>query len=824
MASIGRLLLSVLLLGFVMVTNSAHSDSLNLSEECAKLLSASFLADSPLAERGEEELEVLAMREDLSSLISKDPAKNLAVKNPFMIMNAAQRVGVLVRANGTDKVRIQGFPQEMTVFNVVSKGGANGKRIIGQEASVETIFNNVDAQAMGDRSAASIPLQVGSHGSGKSETIQVLKEAFKTATATKDSPYAIWTFEWTGMKDIPEVVELNPRFETQNTIKAALDDSPVLLLPKEIQQQVIANANDAVLKMTQGRQEAMPFPEMNPQDWGIREKLLLHYQKKKGSDLTAGEIITILNKHTKLRRVIWDEASGTLPVVDAQGDDVDVAGIFLAANPIMRVEHGPSHLFSWEPAKVLKGHGNVVFLDEVLRNPKELLRLFLRIFQERKIGINGSPDFPLDTVFITATNTSSLNELLADPNMHALVDRFLLVDMPWPTNPQQIMQILFHNYAQRLKMQKLPSLDSEVTEEAPLEPADMSVIFPRGADPTKSGPDYRYKLVLPIGDREIKFSPHAIKLMAYIISATRVNTDEAKAKEVMPTSKLIGSQIFRDPISRIRFEEGKMTDVPNGEIEDLRRLSRLLDEGSEGVASRDGGRWLGEVVSAAQRPENGNSVTPDLVFKVYMDLLGKRIKTPDNKTRLKWLDLSLRVATQLIAPEINKDVTLALAADQASIKGAYYDIIDEMGALYRDPRAKIYKSSKTNEEKSIDTTRLAAVGALFQRSQGRKLDVTQIAMYTMNAHNSATGDAEVMHDGLVAALGGYYAELSGRMVAVSSLAKLATTGEGGAEVRSQLETVLKNMKKLGYDQASAIAALRFKGRIEALIAEAQPQQ
>src|SRR5690606_2842596 len=146
------------------------------------------------------------------------------------------------------------------------------------------------------------------------------------------------------------------------TIKAVLDDSPVLLLPKEIRDSVIAMGNDAVLKMTGGSQEAMPYLELNPQDEGIRRALLMHYRNQRDRDLTSEEIVAILNHHTKLRRVVWDESSGTLPVIDAQGDDVDLAGIFLASNPVMRVTHGPSHLFSWEPSKVLKGHGNVVFL------------------------------------------------------------------------------------------------------------------------------------------------------------------------------------------------------------------------------------------------------------------------------------------------------------------------------------------------------------------------------------------------------------------------------------------------------------------------------
>jgi predicted Ser/Thr protein kinase len=822
MASISRLLLFVMLLGLGLSSTvyAETIEGLDLEGECAKLVESTILSDG-LTGKGDEELEVLSMRKSIFDLLAKDPKKNLVVQNPFMIMNAAQRVSVLLRSGGTDTVRIPGLPQEITVFNLVSDG-ANKKRIIGQETSIETIANNIDAQANGDRSAASVPLQVGSHGSGKSELIQVLRDAFAQATKSKNSPHALWTFEWKNMKSIPEVVELNPRFEDYDgTIKAVLDDSPVLLLPKEIRDSVIAKGNDAVLKMTGGTQEAMPYLELNPQDEGIRRALLMHYRNKLDRDLTSEEIVTILNHHTNLRRVIWDETSGALPKIDAQGDDVDLAGIFLASNPVMRVTHGPSHLFSWEPSKILKGHGNVVFLDEVLRNPTELLRIFLGVFQDRNVSLNGSPSFPLDCVFITATNASSLQKILQDPDNHALIDRFLAVEMPWTTNPNQIQQILLHNYSGKLKMQKLPGIQTGEEELGEITNANMAEIFPRNADPANTGTDYRYKVILPMGDKEVKFAPHALRLMSYIIAATRMNTDQAKAREVMPTSKLVVSQIFRDPISRIRFEEGKLTDIPAGEVEDLRRIAKLLDEGSEGVASRDAGRWLGAVVAEARRPENHNTISPDLVFKVFMDILGKRIKVPDNKTRLHWMQLAQTVATQLIVPQIDQDVALAMAADQAVIKAAYYDMFDEMSAIYRDPRAATYKSRATNEEKTIDRERLAAVSQIFERAQGRRLDIAQIAMYTTATYNPAKGASEVLHEGLLGAITAYYAKLTSRLVSVADMAKFAQTGEGDQEVRSQYDTVIRNMKKLGYDQASAEAAMRFKGRIEALDAQVQ---
>ena len=799
----------------------------NLAEACGEMLNNTILGTSADGEaRSEEALAVLAQRKPFSDLLTSDPNKNLVVQAPFMIMNAAQRVSVLGRSAGVESIRIPGLPNDIVVFNTVSEG-VNGQRIIGQVSSIEAILDNVDAQAMGDRSAASVPLSIGSHGSGKSATIEVLRETFQAKTTELNTPYAIWSFEWINMDLIPDVVRLQPRvIENNGTLSAALDDSPILLLPKEIRDQVINLANDAVLDLTKGRQDAMPFLKLNPQDQSIRDTLLLHYRNVEKRDLTSNEIVTILNRHVRLKRVIWDDTSGALPVIDAQGDDPDVAGIFLTPNPVMRVTKGAANIFAWEPGKILKGHGNVVFLDEVLRNPKDLLRLFLRIFQERKVSNGGSPDFPLDTVFLAATNTSSLNELLADPNMHALVDRFLMVEMPWTTKPNEIAQVLLHNYSKHLKMQKLPGLENATEEIGPIEPAKMSEVYPRNASPANSGPDYRYKLLIPLGDREIKFSPHAIRLMSYIIAATRMNTDQAKAKEVMPFSKIVNSGIFRDPIARIRFEEGKLPDVTNGEIEDLRKLARLLDEGSEGIASRDAGRWLNRVVQEAQRSENRNTVTPDLVFKVFQEMLGKRIKTPDNKSRLKWQGLALTVATHLVVPYIEQDVTMAMAADQASIKTAYYDVIDELSAQYRDRQATTYKSRITTEEKPIDLERQAMVHQIFLRQTGRALDAAQIAMYheQMRSPNGNSVQGDSLHPGLMSAIAAYYAKLTGRLVSVTDLAKHAQTGEGDTEIRSQFSAVLRNMARMGYDTQSAQAALRFIGRMDALTAQVRREQ
>jgi hypothetical protein len=148
-------------------------------------------------------------------------------------------------------------------------------------------------------------------------------------------------------------------------------------------------------------------------------------------------------------------------------------------------------------------------------------------------------------------------------------------------------------------------------------------------------------------------------------------------------------------------------------------------------------------------------------------------------------------------------------------------MFDEMSAIYRDPRAATYKSRATNEEKTIDRERLAAVSQIFERAQGRRLDIAQIAMYTTATYNPAKGASEVLHEGLLGAITAYYAKLTSRLVSVADMAKFAQTGEGDQEVRSQYDTVIRNMKKLGYDQASAEAAMRFKGRIEALDAQVQ---
>lgn len=792
-----------------------------LGEDCENLLKDTFLAEDIHQEslgQIEEELAVRAERRPLTDLLLSDNSKNLVLQAPFMVMNAAQRVGVLVRSAGVDTVQISGMPHNIVVYNIISQG-INGQRVIGQEASIEAMINTVDAQAMGDRSAASIPLQVGTHGSGKSATIQVLREAFYLGTRSKNSPYAVWSYEWTGLDKISRVVQRNPRVsETNGVLPAAQNDSPVLLLPNDLRDQLVERAHPVVLEMTKGRQKAMPFLELNPQDKEIRAQLLLHYRALAGRDLTSREVVQVLAKHVQLRRVVWDDSSGALPVIDAQGDDADIAGIFLTPNPIMRVTRGAADTFSWEPGKMMGGHGNAVFEDEILRNGVDFLKLKLRVFQERKVQVGGSPDFPLDTVFLAASNTSSLNKLLEDPDMHALVDRFQLLEMPWPTNPSQIAQVLLHNYSKHLSMIRLPGMESGAEEFGPIEKVDMAKLYPRNAvaSANASGPDYRYKLILPHGSREVKFAPHSLRLMSYIVAATRMITDANRAKEAMPFSKVVVSQIFRSPIARIRFEEGLMPDVTNGEIEDLRKISRLLDEGASGVSSRDAGRWLSQVVAEAQRDENRNTVTPDLVFKVFSDMLGKKIKTPDNKTRLEWQSLANSVSTQLIVPLIDQDVNLAMATDQASIRAAYYDIFDELTAQYRDPEAKMYRSRATNEEKSIDFERLQIVKRLFLQSQGRSLDTAQIAMYHESMRTSHSSENDVMHTGLLTAISSYYANLTSRLVSVSDLARFAENGEGNQEVRSQFNTIVKNMARIGYDEASAIAALRFKGRLQAL--------
>lgn len=804
--------------GLAVPTSVAKDDLAKRTRPEDVKLDLELLASVSQYDKSDTISEILGERRSLMEFLVADTKRNIAVNSPFTIMNAAQRMLALIYSQGKEQVRLQltGEPIEVYPFFSSGRSITNGFRVVGNEKAIAEFVDNLKAQAKGDRSGASVILLVGSHGTGKSETLKLLGTGAEKLTSQTDAKYASYTFEWTNLGDIPELHRFIPStttngITTYSNIEAPLGDSPFVLLPSEIQSEVVKAARASATALIDGMTPS-PFAEPDPISRFIRNEIIQHYAKVNGRQPNALEIVRLLDKHTIVKRQILGQNYGKMPLIDVQGNDIDVAGLFMAPNPVVRFAAGagPAHPMAWYlNGKFLQGgHGTAVLVDEILRNNAEFQNLILSSFESRRISVGGAPTVQFDSVLIAASNTASLSDVKSDDRGAAFVDRFKITPMRWSVFPGEIAQLLLAMKGSELHQQSLAD------EDAPIVKGNIDELLPRtqGASKTQI-PDYRYRLFFGEGPQKVQIAPHTLMMMAEIIAATRMEMDPAKAeKEVQ--GKYLTSHLFRNPIDRLRLYEGAKPEVQPDEIRELTDAAILLKQGENGISARDAGRWLTEAITAASKDRAEYTLTPGIVLKTFRSMLKTgSITYPSTKVRLQWEELAREVVSQLLIPRLNHDISRALANGDRVVNDAYFDVLEEIFALHTNPEAMTYMSPKTGQETPIDRVRMQAVREIYQQRNGRALSISQISLF--HARQNTTSDiGKVPDDALLDAVAAYHAALNTQIVGFPALVEYERTGTGSDDVKWAHQSLVSALQKMGYNKMAMRDALLLTHKVK----------
>jgi predicted Ser/Thr protein kinase len=755
---------------------------------------------------------ILGERHSLNSFLFQDAKDNLAVSSPLNVMNAAQRMLALVYSQGVKKTRMQLTGEEVDIYPFFSGGSSllKGTRIVGNEKVIDEFVGNLKAQATGDRSGASIILLVGSAGTGKSEALKLLGRGAEILTSSADPKFASHTFQWVNLGEIAAlqkfipVIEINGK-RTYADIDAPLGDSPFVLFPTEIQKIILEKGRAHAAQLIDGM-EPRPWTTPDPISAFIRNEIIQHYSAQRGHALSSREIVEVLNHHVVVKRQILGQGHGKMPMIDAQGNDIDVQGLFMTPNPVVKFASGagPTHVMSWYlNGKILTGHGNAVLFDEFFRNPAELRDMLLGAFESRVLSVGGAPSVPFDAVMIAATNTANLDKVRSSPEGEASADRFKIQAMRWSLWPNKIGELLLSMKSSDLSQQSLND-----GEQAPVTGANLDVLFPRVQGMERvQGPDYRFRVWSGEGPTKVQIAPHALQLMAEIISASRMQLDPNKAEKVF-SGKILSSNLLRNPIDRLRLYEGLRPDVTTDELRELVEVGQLLKEGETGISARDAGRWLTSALKAARSARSGYTLTPGVVLKVFRDsLTDGSISTPSHKERLRWRDLATEVTAQLLIPRLDADISKALANGDRVVQDSYFDILDEMSALDQNEGAASYVSSSNGQERSIDRARLEAIKEIYVKKNGRSLSLSQIAFFHSRQREVAGGAGRVPDESLLDAIASYFAGLHSKIAGFSSLVEYQRTGSGSDEVRAVHQSLVSALKQMGYNEIAIRDAL-----------------
>jgi serine protein kinase len=77
--------------------------------------------------------------------------------------------------------------------------------------------------------------------------------------------------------------------------------------------------------------------------------------------------------------------------------------------------------------------GGIHFSDEIFKNKKDLVQVYLGVIQNRTIEIDGYK-WPIDTLIIATSNNSEFNRFLAEKEEAPIVDRCRICYVSHNTN------------------------------------------------------------------------------------------------------------------------------------------------------------------------------------------------------------------------------------------------------------------------------------------------------------------------------------------------------------------------------------------------------
>lgn len=750
-------------------------------------------------------------------------------EHPTCIMSAAQIIYAMIMDQGRTYKDIPGYGS-VPVYSIFSKESeVNGRRrIVGQYEGIKAVVEGIEAQARGLKTGVRVPLLVGIHGSGKTEFRTVVANALKNLTRNV-SKFHIHEISWivSELKNIPEITNYIKVIQGTE-FRSPLHSSPVSILPRAYQD-VLKQPGKMIISEMLGN---YPVFDMDPDPLSkyIRDAIMKYFltsddeyvkstlveldiNRKPDGSFTALDEVKILDKYMRIRRVVLGEP-GTVPLIDAQGDEIDYQGLIMSENPIFRMLTGASDVWSWSyNGAVLSGSRNFIFLDEFFRNDPSLRDMFLGIMESRVVTRGGSPAVPVDSVIIAATNSANLDKAMADSKSHAQVNRMRQIPFEWSTNPGEIAMILLYMNGKGIQMKKLDidafadDLDQDFEE---FQPMVIDELFPEmvSGKPMQT-PDARYKLVFGSDEDDGVFiAPHTLMFMADFIATTRMNTSVKDAQELKGGEQIIGDPIFRDPLTRLKVLKNEAP-ILGSQQQELYKLSKKLREGSFGMSSRVAGTWLSESLNEARQAGNDRTLTPIILRRVYERLLNEgTLEVSDIPTEIKWKALMDTVAEGVLIPKLHNDIYSSFHSDGKAAE-IYDEIILEIVTLFQDEDANEYETPN-GQQMNIDRNRLEKVSKIFHQKTGRPLAVQQMATFYLQQIARNSGAKARRNKNLLDSISEYLATSLDSYISVKDLLNFAEKKEGNKSISEKFRSVESVLiHKLGYNKRSIIDALRI---------------
>ncbi|MFC7070713.1 PrkA family serine protein kinase [Halobaculum lipolyticum] len=362
------------------------------------------------------------------------------IADPRIARNAHQRVADMFDHYGTRYDEDAGVVEYLLASEDPLHDGEN--TFYGREVheSIHEFVNKVKSGARGLGPEKRIKLLLGPVGSGKSHFDWLVRRYFEDYT--RSDAGRMYTFRWTDLCSV-----IDDQDPADDTVRSAMNQDPLVLLPQEQRDEVIAEMNGALDAPYTIRNEQ----SLDPASGFYMDELLAHYED---------DLQQVLENHVEVVRLVADENQRRCietfePKDKKNQDETELTGDVNYSKLAVYGENDP-RAFDYAGAFCNANRG-IFSGEELLKLQREFLYDFLHASQEQTIKPRNNPRIDIDQVIVGRTNMPEYRDKKGDEKMEAFNDRTKRIDYPYVLEYEQEAEI----YRKMLRNADVPDIHIE---------------------------------------------------------------------------------------------------------------------------------------------------------------------------------------------------------------------------------------------------------------------------------------------------------------------------------------------------------------------------
>jgi len=332
--------------------------------------------------------------------------------------NAFQGVSRMILGGTIEKVVVNG--KTTYDFSIFREGA---KHVIGMFDEINSFVSYVKDAAEGGSSKEMAFVLVGEPGNGKTFLVEFLSAKYRSfLSQDKNRKY---TFKFLNL-------EKTGNYGKINTIESQTYEDPMILAmnlfddPDENREYLAKQIGFSDKEIETLYENYRPLGACSGYIWNDIRAL---------SDGTVDEML----KHVEIIPVPLTESLGTVTGKYPAKDKITSSSVdLLGEESIQRLLHitdtnNPYRFDLRRGALARVAGGGIHFSDEIYKNKKDLVQVYLGVIQNRSIEIDGYK-WPIDTLIVATSNNSEFHRFLSEKEEAPIVDRCRICYVSHNTN------------------------------------------------------------------------------------------------------------------------------------------------------------------------------------------------------------------------------------------------------------------------------------------------------------------------------------------------------------------------------------------------------